>query len=153
MRILVLALIPILTAAIGYLFSLKYRQAKDFWNQFEFWHKKIKAEIAFSQKSLPEILSDNKQNDMFLIAANEYLTDKKIKANLAFLSKEEIAFLHKYLQNLGKTDKSSQMDLLNSFESELEHFFRVAEENNKKYRQILVKLGFLLGLIVFILAI
>lgn len=153
MRIIVLTLIPILTAAIGYIFSLKYRQTKDFWDKFEFWHKKIKAEIAFSQKSLPEILSGNEQNDVFLIAANEYLTEKKIKVNLAFLSKEEVAFLHKYLQNLGKTDKSSQVDLLNSFEPELENFLRIADGNNKKYRQVLVKLGFLFGLIVFILAI
>ncbi len=61
--------------------------------------------------------------------------------------------MHKYLQNLGKTDKSSQVDLLNSFEPELENFLRIADGNNKKYRQVLVKLGFLFGLIVFILAI
>ncbi len=86
MRIIVLTLIPILTAAIGYIFSLKYRQTKDFWDKFEFWHKKIKAEIAFSQKSLPEILSGNEQNDVFLIAANEYLTEKTFKGRSCFFA-------------------------------------------------------------------
>ena len=72
---------------------------------------------------------------------------------LKFLSDEESEFLNKYLQNLGRTDKDSQLNLLNSFEPELEKFIHSADNKSKTYRPLCVKLGFLLGLIIFILLI
>lgn len=153
MRIAIYALIPFLTAAIGYLFSLQYGQAREFWAKFKFWHKKIKAEISFSQSSLSEIFESGEISDPFCLSAKEYLAAKKINTELRFLSKEEISFLYKYLQNLGTTDKDSQLNFLNSLEPELENYSENAAEKDKKFRPLYVKLGFLLGLIVFILVI
>ena len=153
MRIMVLAIIPTLTAILGYLFSVKYGQSRDFWDKFGFWHKKIKAEIAFSQNSLPEIFSESKKSDVFSDCVREYVIGKDKSVKLKFLSVEESEFLNKYLQNLGRTDKDSQLNFLNSFEPELEKFIHSADNKSKTYRPLCVKLGFLLGLIIFILLI
>ena len=153
MRIAFYAVIPFLTATVGYLFSLKYSQSKDFWAEFGFWHKKIKAEISFSQNSLFEILDSGEKNGTFLISARKYIAEKKINNELKFLSEEEISFVYKYLRNLGTSDKTSQLNFLNSLEPELDGFLRAADEKDRKYRPLYVKLGFLIGLIVFILVI
>ena len=153
MRTVFLAVIPILTAILGYLFSVKYGQVRDFWDKFGFWHKKIKSEIAFSQNSLPEIFGDSEKSDVFSDCAREYVNGNKKFDKLKFLSNEETEFLNKYLQNLGRTDKDSQLNFLNSFESELEKFIHNAEHKSKTYRPLCVKLGFLIGLIIFILLI
>lgn len=153
MRTVFLSVIPMLTAVLGYLFSVKYGQIRDFWDKFGFWHKKIKAEIAFSQNSLPEIFGESKKSDAFSDCAREYLIGNDKSVQLKFLSDEETEFLNKYLQNLGRMDKDSQLNFLNSFEPELEKFIRSAENKSKTYRPLCVKLGFLLGLIIFILLI
>lgn len=153
MKTVIAASIPLILALIGYLVSARYSESSEFWECFLTWHKKIKSEITFSQRSLPEIFDYDSDKDLFLTVAKEYLSDKVIKTKLAFLSKDETAFLIKYLERLGTTDKNSQLDFLNSMENDLENFRKVAERKNKNVRPLFVKLGFLLGLIVFILII
>ena len=151
MRTVFLAIIPMITAFIGYLFSIRYGQVRDFWDKFGGWHKKIKSEIAFSQNSLLEIFGGNKKADVFSDYATEYVRSKNKPNRLNFLSNEETEFLNKYLQNLGTTDKDSQLNFLNSVEPELVSFTQIAEKKCKTYRPLYVKLGFLFGLIIFIL--
>lgn len=153
MRTVCLAFVPILFAVAGYLFSLKYNDSREFWDKFMFWHKKIKTEIAFSQNTLSEILHGDEKSDMFLSAAINYIYDKKSITKLKFLSEEENNFLKKYLENLGTTDKNSQLNLLNSMEQELSGFVQISQNKSKKYRPLYIKLGFLFGLIVFILVV
>ena len=153
MKTLFAAVLPLITAVLGYLLSAKYRESSDFWDRFSFWHKKIKASVSFSQDPLPEIFNGENDNDAFFRIAKEYIENKTLSDKLSFLSKAEKDFLIKYLQALGTTDKNSQLNFLNSMENELETFRLSAETKNKRYRPLFVKLGFLAGLIVFILII
>ena len=153
MRTAVIAIIPLIAAFLGYILSIKYGESSDFWDNFSFWHKKIKSEISFSQNSLPEIFGGENKSDVFLTVATEYLKTKNVTLKLRFLSKEEKDFLTKYLQALGTTDRNSQLNFLNSVETELEKYRSDAENKRKRYRPLFVKLGFLFGLIVFILII
>ena len=151
MRTVFLAFIPVISAVLGYLFSIKYGQTKEFWDKFTFWHKKIKTEIAFSQNSLYEIFEESKKPDPFSDYVKEYVRGANVPNKPSYLSEEEINFVDRYLQNLGTTDKESQLNLLNSMEFELGQFYQKAENKNKIYRTLYVKLGFLFGLIAFIL--
>ena len=116
MKTVFLALVPVIGAVLGYLFSVKYRQIKEFWDKFTFWHKKIKTEIAFSQKSLYEIFEVSEKFDPFSDYVKEYVRGENKPPKLSFLSEDEIDFVNRYLQNLGTTDKESQLNLLNSME-------------------------------------
>lgn len=156
MKTIIMAVIPLLTALLGYLLSVRYGEKRDFWERFSFWHKKIKSEIVFSQNSLPEIFNKNdtsSKDDLFLSVAKDYLINNKVGVKLNFLGKEEKEFIDKYFSNLGKTDKNSQLNLLNSLETELDKFVSDSDNKNKKYRPLYVKMGFLIGLIIFILVI
>lgn len=155
MRIFFLAAIPLLTAFIGWLMSIKYSESQSFWEKFSFKHEKIKAEIAFSQNSLSEILNGGEKGDgkkdVFSEMAENYLTNSKKIIKPIFLSEDEIRFVEKYLQNLGTTDKDSQLNLLKSMEAEIQKYSMQAETKCKKYRPLFIKLGFLAGLVIFIL--
>ena len=156
MKIFILAFIPLITAFLGYVMSVKFVESRDFWERFAFWHKKIKSEIEFSQRSLLEIFNDGKstdKNDLFLSVAKDYVVNKKTDAELNFLCKEEREFLDKYFVDLGTMDRASQLNYLNSLEVELNKFVSASDIKNKKYRPLYVKMGFLIGLVVFILVI
>lgn len=155
MKVFLLAFIPFLTALIGYFMSIKYATTRDFWDDFSFWHKKIKSEIAFSQRSLVEIFNNDKtaDNGLFLTVAKDYVQKNKTDEKLNFLCKEEREFLDKYFVNLGTLDIDSQLKYLDSLETELNKFVLDAESKNKRYRPLFVKMGFLIGLVIFILVI
>ena len=156
MRIFILATIPLICAFLGWLLSVKFAEAQTFWEKFAYKHEKIKAEISFSQNSLSEILSDGEKNDKkdcFSVIASEYFKSGKITSKLKFLSEEEMRFIEKYLQNLGTTDKDSQINLLKSMEAEIKKYSTLSDDKCKKYRPLYIKLGFLSGLVIFILVI
>ena len=155
MRTIFLATIPIVTALMGYLFSARFAAEKKFWESFVFTHKRIKNEVSFLQKSLPEILNfnDNDEKDLFLITIKNYIENGKLPPQIKFLNKEQTDFLTEYIKNLGTTDKKSQLDFLGSMEEKLYSFEKDSDEKYKKYRPLFVKLGFLSGLIIFILLI
>lgn len=151
MKIVLAAFIPVISAFLGFIFSARFKESSEFWDEFLSWHKKIKAEITFSQRSLPEIFNSTEKDDLFLSIAKGFFDTHTIYPKPTFLSKDEYTFLIKYLDSLGTTDKNSQLDFLNSMENELNDFKNAAEIKNKKFRPLYIKLGFLLGLIVFIL--
>lgn len=157
MRIVFLGAIPVITAFIGYLISAKYSSERDFWKTFVFTHKRIKNEVAFSQKPIPEILSvgnseDKSENsDIFSLAVKNYINGEETPVKVKFLTAEQNEFFSDYLSNLGKTDKKSQLDFLNSAEERLYYYEKKSDERCKRYRPLFVKLGFLFGLILFIL--
>ena len=150
MRTVCLAIVPLITALLGYVLSLRFAESREFWDKFDFWHKKIKNEIAFTQNTLPEILASNGEKDVFLLKAQEFLSCG-VCSEIKYLSSEENEFLVKYLQNLGTTDKTSQLDFLNSVEADILQYSSNADNKHKKYRPLYIKLGFLFGLIIFIL--
>ncbi|MBQ6979163.1 MAG: hypothetical protein IJQ07_00790 [Clostridia bacterium] len=156
MRIFFLATIPLITAFIGYIISMKFAISHEFWEDFSFWHKKIKSEISFSQRSILEIFNnfeDLNKSELFLSVAKDYVKNQKTTTKLNFLRKEEKEFINKYFVSLGTMDRDSQLKYLESLETELNAFSLNADSKNKKYRPLYVKMGFLIGLVVFILAI
>ena len=151
-----MSLIPLLTAIIGYLASIKFVDRRDFWERFDYWHKKIIAEIAFSKRTLPEIFNEaesSDKNDLFLMVAKDYVKNHKTIIKFNFLCKEEKEFIDKYFQNIGTMDGDTQLNYLKSFETELEKYVSGSELKNKRFRPLFIKMGFLIGLVIFILII
>ena len=149
--------IPLICAFLGWLISNKFAESQTFWGKFAYKHEKIKAEISFSQNPLSEILYDKKENiekqDGFSVMLHDCFKNGKITHKLKFLSEEEIRFIEKYFQSLGTTDKDSQINILKSMETEIKKYSEIADEKCKKYRPLYIKLGFLSGLVIFILVV
>ena len=155
MKIFLGILVIIFSTFIGYILSKKYTKLKNFYCNFDNFNKMLKTEIAFSQKTLKEIIAEKYSiNNDFLYSFKLYLENKEnFCLNINYLSSDEKAFLLEYFENIGKTEKGSQLEFLKKAEERLSTFYKNAIELDKKYKTLYIKLGFLIGLIIFILII
>ena len=155
MKIFLGILVIIFSTFIGYILSKKYTKLKSFYCNFDNFNKMLKTEIAFSQKTLKEIIDEKYSiNNDFLNNFKLYLENKEnFCLNINYLSSDEKAFLLEYFENIGKTEKGSQLEFLKKAEERLSTFYKNAIELDKKYKTLYIKLGFLIGLIIFILII
>ena len=81
----------------------------------------------------------------------EFIKEHEFTFNKNYLNKEEIDFFKAYLTRLGSSDKFSQLSYLEEVGVQIDKRLSVATENEKKYKKLYLKLGFLLGLIAFII--
>ena len=155
MKIFLGILVILFSTFIGYILSKKYTKLKNFYCNFDNFNKMLKTEIAFSQKTLKEIIDEKYSiNNDFLFSFKLYLENKEnFCLNINYLSSDEKAFLLEYFENIGKTEKGSQLEFLKKAEERLSTFYKNAIELDKKYKTLYIKLGFLIGLIIFILII
>ena len=72
------------------------------------------------------------------------------KDNLYFLTKNELEEVFAYVSNIGNSDKTSQLSYLNNFNEVLTEKLKVCKEEEGKYKNLYIKIGFLIGLILFI---
>ena len=63
----------------------------------------------------------------------------------------ELNDLNKYFKIIGSGDKDTQIEYLNAVSAQLSNKCVICEEEEKKYRSLYVKLGFLIGLIALII--
>ena len=152
MKIFLCSLIPILCGTIGYYLSNRFFERKTFFEDFYLFHKNFKSEIAFTSRTVNEILGkEYKDTDFYNFTKNYIEKSQEIKCN--YLSEEEIMFLKNYLDNLGVSDRKTQMDFYNSLSDKLEEYVLNSRNSLQNYRPLYIKLGFLFGLIIFILLI
>ena len=88
--------------------------------------------------------------------ATEYIRDfflekKESEDKLKIFTKEEKDFFTDYVRRIGQGDKKSQPDYLEAAEAKINGYIAAAEEADKKYRPLCIKLGFLFGLIILII--
>jgi len=143
----------LLCVLVGYFLSMKYSDKRKFYGDFVDFNNTLKTEVAFSKSSIIKILQNsNKENSLFYTCVSKYFFDSEVKIalNKAF-SQEDVEFLNRYLKSVGVSDKDSQIAFINSVESTLNDKYKLVANDEKKYRSLLVKLGFFIGLIAFIL--
>lgn len=138
----------IICSYMGVIFSDKFTARNCFYNDFMNFNTKMKSVTSFSHQSISEIVnelddSDFKKCVVSLFGETEY-------CKLRYLSSEEQDFVKEYLNFIGKSDSVTQLSYLNSVESEIKSLSKKASEEYKKYRNLYIKLGFLVGLIIFV---
>ena len=95
------------------------------------------------------IVKDIKTENEFYNAVKSYLIDNIRFENKLFLT-EELDFFNDYCICVGKGDKESQIAYLNSVQNVINEKLALATEENNKYKTLYVKLGILIGLMLFI---
>lgn len=141
----------IIFTLLGKLFSGKNEDKRAFFIDFINFNLKLKNEILFTHKTIDEI-SLSLNNGDFKNALQKYLDSGEV-VKLKYLDKNEFSLFENYLFNLGNADIKTQMNFLNSIEKELGEYHQKAIQDEKKYRSLYLKVGFLVGLIFFILVI
>lgn len=147
MRLALGIIVLVLSTYIGYATSKKYSVRKGYYSAFLEFNKRLKNEISFSQQTLLKIIKNVKDENCFYVAIKDVIIDKKsLDLSDKIFSEEEQAFLSNYLSVIGKGDRQSQLKYVETVESQITEYLKNANEDEKKYKVLFIKLGFLIGL-------
>ncbi len=151
---LVLGLVAFALCVILSMFlSAKYKERKDFFNDFSFFNKSLIKEVGFGQKTLGEMLNRINNNSYFFVKLKSEIFNIKINAQKNMLKYDEIAYFDEYVSNIGTSDKESQIEYLKTVNEYLKEKVDKTQEEYKKYTALYIKMGILIGLIAFIIII
>ena len=69
---------------------------------------------------------------------------------IVFLNDDENAFLKEYVSYIGRGDNISQMNYLLTCDESIKKLCNSTYEEEKRYRKLYIKLGFLFGLVILV---
>lgn len=150
MKLFLGIIILILSTFIGYILSEKFSKRRVFYKNFRLFNTELEKEISFTKRTILELIEDKKDNDFNLIVFN-YFNKNVLDFNLSYLKIEELDCFKIYLKTIGSSNDISQLQYLKTINIELDKRLLDAEANEKKYKTLYVKIGFLIGLILLII--
>lgn len=136
---------------LGYILSLKFTKKRQFYSRFLEFNSNIKNEISFSQSTLMKIVDGLNVKSDFNECVERYFKQKTFIFDKNYLNKDEIDYFKAYLSKLGSSDKFTQLSFLDETGLKINKDLLIATENERKYKKLYIKLGFLLGLIALII--
>lgn len=161
-KLIVGILLVCFTTFCGYLFARKYRQRKKFFTQWTLFNERFLSEIAYYRRPIKEFYQKYEYESEF----NEFLLDfikvlshgapkketyDKILEEFPFLEKEDKSQIVDYFLMLGRGDSGSQKSYFSSAKASLSTRLGEVENQAKRYGDLYVKLGFLLGLALLVI--
>ncbi len=148
MKLFLGVVILILCTIFGYIFSQKYVDRRKFYFDFLSFNKIFRTEIKYGKEPIEKVFSKIEDKKFYQYCICK-LNDKEVNSP-SFLKQEEVQFLNNYVNFIGKSDSISQENFINSSEGYLQEKYTNSINEEKKYKDLYVKLGFLIGLIFFI---
>ena len=122
---------------------------RAFFLDFCAFNQLMQREVGFAKSTLKEIFAKADYGAEFTQAIRMFEGKKAIE--LPLLNKRENEFLQSYFRVLGKTDSATQLAFFNAQKAPIEGYLNTAKEDETKYRPLYIKLGFLIGLILFVI--
>lgn len=155
MKMILGIVVIVLCTCFGYVLSLKYRKRHKYYADFSDFNIALKKEVSFSQHTICELIdikTSNNESDFYLLL-NNVISGKNFEISLKYLSENERRFFFSYCKNIGSLDKLSQLDYLETVQKDIDDGKEKSDKDEKKYCALCIKLGFLIGLIFFIIII
>ncbi len=141
-------LLFIASILLGYILSTKFTKRTSLFSEFSSFNQLMINEVEFAQNTLTSIV-DNTSNS-FAKDVVVYL-EKNEFSKYDFLNEEENDLILNYFKNVGSQDKISQLQYLKKIDLDINKRFNMCKDEMKKYKQLYLKVGFLIGLILFVL--
>ncbi len=152
LKLLVGILSIILAVKIGADFALKDKKVYEFFNSLINLCDKIIADLNYKKSNIKVILSNKFQSNDLNLLLKKFVKEKKLEFP-NYLLKEEVFLIEDLFASLGKADTNSQILSVEAFKVELKKIAKEKYEKYKKYNTLFVKLGFISGLLIFIMVI
>ncbi len=161
MKLFVLVVISCVSIYVGYLCSKKYKVRANFFQAMVYLCQKFDVEINYSRERVKNIflgLDEKQKNKLKGIDIN-YLSfiDKEAPLEKAmlfkdinFLKEEEKDLIFMFFKGLGRSDVDSQSKEIKNFQNRFETLSANANNENKKYGSLSIKLGFIAGLFILV---
>lgn len=164
MKYVFIVLIFGICSGIGYFFSQKYLKRKRFFSSLIALADKLSIQINFSRERLKVLIEDfdaNLKKHLLGIDENFILyLDKKaeLSSELIFkkadcLKNEEKETILLFLKTLGRSDVDNQTKEIQGYISRFGEFKKRADEEQKKYGSLALKLGVISGLFIAVILI
>ena len=136
---------------LGFFATKKYTERKNFYFDFFSFNKNLNNEISYLNNSIVEIVS-KKNNTLFYNYIKSIFIEKKdeLFINENF-SKDEKVFLYSYIKSIGYSDRKTQLNFIKSVDDYLDEKYNSCIKEEEKYKKTYIKLGFLTGLILFVI--
>ncbi len=134
----------------GFWFSLRFKKKREFYSDFSLFNQLMQREVGFSKRTLREIFSSADYGESFMQVIKDFEERKEIKTSI--LTERENEYVRNYFDGLGKTDSITQLAFLNAQKTVIDCCLNGAREDERKYRPFCIKMGFLIGLVLFVLS-
>lgn len=162
-KYLLYILIIAFTSFCGYLLAKKYRKKKSFYAQFVVFNERFISELSYFRRPIYEFISSYEYFGEFLFFLKEFLSNHEKNTVFLqelmedtvfyFLKSDEKSMVVNYFSMLGRGDSHSQKVYFTSMNEILKKAEVQAISNCKKYSELYLKMGFLIGLLIIILII
>lgn len=164
LKFVLLFLLFVLCATVGYVCSLKYKKRQKFFSSLIMLAEKLDVEINFSRerlKKLIEEIDDSQKKNLCNIDQNyiEYLNGscelgvEQLFKNISILKASEKDLILLFFKSLGRSDVENQSKEIQSYVKRFESLSASADSENKKYGSLCTKLGIVAGLFVVVVLI
>ena len=138
----------------GYNFSLKYKNKRIFYENFAEFNQRFINAVSFSHETILELMEKEKGDDLFYSSLKDKFVNKKSKVRkIEYLCDTEYDFFCSYLNMIGNVDKETQLEYLNSVTDKVQAELSNSILDEKKYKTLYIKVGFLVGLMLFVVVI
>ncbi len=142
----------LVSVKIGIDLAQKDKNSYVFFNELVALCDKILSDLSYKKSNIDKLLAWKFQSNDLNVLLNSYLKRKKLVFP-KYLSVNEKFLIEDIFSTLGKVDTSSQIKNIEAFKSELVTITKEKYEKYKKFNTLFIKLGFIGGLLVFILVI
>ena len=129
----------------------KYVQRSRFYSEFNNFNSVMINQVNFQKKTLINVLNEYEKND-FIKYICEYCINNS-KVTLAYLNSEDIKSVDEYCDLLGRSDQQTQNKHLIVYEKIIQDKLKYAKEEEREKKNLYLKMGLMIGLILFIIII
>ena len=149
MKFILVAIVVIGMGYIGFGLSKYYRKRKRFFEDLILFCEKLCVDISFS-KDFVEVLNAYLN---YLNNNGQTISSEAFFKKSTLIKEEEKEVITVFFKSLGRLDATSQVSEIQNFKTKFSDFKMLAEEENKKFGSLSLKLMILLGLLVVIILI
>ena len=148
---------------LGYFLSKKYRRRKEFFLQWAQFNDRFLTEISYYKRPIVKFMVAYPYKGEFAVLLDYVRQSLEAdgeggrrnllveKEDLPFLTLDELSFIGDYFQMLGRGDTHSQKAYFNAMKAQLNAWKEKSVEEGKKYGDLYLKLGILVGIAILII--
>ena len=149
LKLIVGFLIVFACTVLGRLKANGLKQKRDFFSYLEDFFIYLKREISFSSASVYEAVRAYSCPLEDLTLMLKSFLDGELCVP-SYLSSNERDFICKFFKKIGRSDKNNELELISFYIEEIGKMKMAENFKHSKFSRIYVKIGFFVGMIVFV---
>ncbi len=122
-----------------------------FFEELNSFNNSLETHVSYTKTPILEIIK-NYNGQLKTYLENFFIKNNELtKKELPFLNEKELKFVNEYLGTIGKSDYSSQLNVIKINSQKILDNLNISKEKEEKQKPLTIKLGIFIGLIIFIL--